>query len=107
MAICNVCFWDDSLHLPSNTCIRCKVHFAILNLEDALKKKNHTRVKHDILKYENDGFKIFTTLKELEQMRNLWQYDVLTNIMVIVDNITAYLLILTGFNFVSSFLRGV
>lgn len=41
MAICNVCFWDDSLHLPSNTCIRCKVHFAILNLEDAL-KNTHT-----------------------------------------------------------------
>lgn len=40
-------------------------------------------------------------------MRNLWQYNVLTNIMVIVDNITAYILILTGFNFVSSFLRGV
>lgn len=49
----------------------------------------------------------YTNLKDLEQMRSLWQYNVLTNVKVTVDNIIAYLLILKGFNFIHSFLGGV
>lgn len=44
VAIRNIRFRNTSLHLPSNTCVWRKVHFAVLNLEDSLKTIHRSNI---------------------------------------------------------------